>query len=58
MENDKEKKGLFERLLGKKKEKKGSCCCNIELEEVPDNKEDTKDGINPKNDDKGGSCCC
>lgn len=36
MENEKKKKGLFERLVGSKKEKKSSSCCNIEIEELPE----------------------
>lgn len=34
MEKKEEKKGLFQRLHGKKKE--NSCCCNVELEEIPE----------------------
>lgn len=44
MKNENEKKGLFERLTGGKKAKKSSCCCNIELEELPEEKEDSKSG--------------
>lgn len=36
MSNDKEKKGLFGRLLTPKKDKPGSCCCGFEIEEIPD----------------------
>ncbi|MHC1720367.1 MAG: hypothetical protein AB9844_06780 [Clostridiaceae bacterium] len=39
MKNDKEneKKGFFGRLTENKKSKKGSCCCNIKLEEIVEN---------------------
>ena len=38
MNNEKgnEKKGLFARLAENKKSKRNSCCCNIELEEIPE----------------------
>ncbi len=42
MNNEKEKKGLFGFFSGKKA-KKGSCCCDFELEEVPE-----KDGKEEK----------
>ena len=54
MKNGNEKKGLFERLTGKKKVKKSSCC-DFQIEELPeenDNKE-PKDSSNSKKD----SCC-
>jgi hypothetical protein len=53
-ENENEKKGLLSRLTGNKKIKKTSCCCAIELEEIPDESKE-KEGKEPK--DKGGSCC-
>jgi len=40
MKNEDEKKGLFGRLTGGKKAKKSSGCCNIELEELPDETEE------------------
>jgi len=58
MKNENEKKGLFERLLGGKKTKKSSCCCNIELEEIPDatpNNKDAQDSSKPQ--PKNNSCC-
>lgn len=56
MEKENEKKGLFARLNKNQKEKKKSSCCNIEIEEIPD--EDTKnknEDTSPKS--KGNSCC-
>lgn len=43
---DKKKKGLFEVLFGSKK---GSCCDNFELEEIPEEKATNKDS--EKSDD-------
>jgi len=57
MGNEKEKKGLFERLTGSKKAKKGSCCGSFEIEELPAKKEDNTNGKTPKKDKKGNSCC-
>lgn len=48
-----EKKGLFQRMTGNIKPKKNSCCCNIELEEIPEEKNDNKE----IKKDKKGSCC-
>jgi hypothetical protein len=48
-----EKKGLFQRLTAFSKPKKNSCCCSIELEEIPEEK-------NEKNEikkEKKSSCC-
>lgn len=57
MKNENEKKGFFERLLGSKKAKKGSCCCgSFEIEELPEGKDDNPNGKTPK-DKKGNSCC-
>lgn len=36
MRNENEKKGLFKLLIGVKKQKKKSCCCNFEVEEIPE----------------------
>ena len=56
MKNENEKKGLFYRLRDNKKPKKSSCCCNFELEEIPEEKEENKDeGETSKNN--GKSCC-
>ena len=54
MKNENKKKGLFERFLGSKKAKKSSCCCNLQLEEVPMENTANKD---PKDTDKNNSCC-
>jgi hypothetical protein len=40
MKNETEKKGLFARVT--KKEKKSSCCCNVELEEIPEDESNEK----------------
>ena len=45
MENENEKKGLFARLTGTKKPKKSACCCNFEVEEIP---EEPKNQANEK----------
>lgn len=56
MKNENEKKGLFVKLAENKKVKKNSCCCNIELEEIPDEqvKEEEKKDASKKNKN---SCC-
>lgn len=36
MANENEKSGFFQRFTGNNKSKKGSCCCRIELEEIPE----------------------
>jgi len=36
MNEENKKKGLFERLFGSKKAKKGSCCGSFEIEELPE----------------------
>lgn len=56
MENENEKKGFLERLLGGKKAKKSSCCCNIELEEVPEENTDSKE-TKGSDKNKDSSCC-
>lgn len=43
MKKENEKKGLFERLIGSKKDKKSSCCCSFQIEELPDKNVDNKD---------------
>ena len=55
MKNENEKKGLLERLLGSKKEKKGSCCCNFEVEEIPEENDNKKESQKAEGD--GKSCC-
>lgn len=56
MEKENKKKGLFERLIGSKKTKKSSCCCNIELEEVPEENTTSKDAKD-SDKNKNSSCC-
>jgi len=41
MENKKEKKGLFQRLMRSKKVKKSPCCGGFEIEEIPEENSDT-----------------
>ncbi|MBZ4647696.1 MAG: hypothetical protein JG777_3185 [Clostridia bacterium] len=50
-----EKKGFFSRLIGNRKAKKSSCCCNIELEEIPEEKEENKEERSAKDTSK--PCC-
>ncbi|WP_298200220.1 hypothetical protein [Desulfosporosinus sp.] len=60
MKNEKDKKGFFERLIGGKKAKTGSCCGNCEVEEIPDGREinkDSKASIIENKKVKKGSCC-
>ena len=52
MENKNEKKGLFARLTGTKKPKKSACCCNFEVEEIPEEQKDQVDKKTAK-DEKG-----
>lgn len=42
MENENEKKGILKNLGKTKKAKKSSCCCNFEIEEIPDETEENK----------------
>lgn len=56
MKNENEKKGLFARLNVSNKTKKGSCCCNFEVEEIPqEDQEKENENKSPKG--KGNSCC-
>lgn len=56
MKNENEKKGFLESLFGSKENKKGSCCCNFEVEEISEENEDYKnENETPK--EKGNSCC-
>lgn len=48
-----EKKGLFQRLTGNNKIKKNSCCCSIELEEIPEENNEKNEIKN----DKKSQCC-
>lgn len=50
MDSENEKKGLFGRITGSKK-KKNSCCCNIEIEEIPE-----EDSV--KVSENSSSACC
>ncbi len=52
MKEENEKKSLFVRLAGKGKKK--SCCCNIEVEEIPEENQDEKKDARK---DEGNSCC-
>lgn len=56
MKDDNENKGLLGRPAGGKKAKKSSCCCNFEIEEIPEENTDNKSEGTSK-DEKGGSCC-
>lgn len=56
MKNENEKKGLFDRLNGNKKAKESSCCCNFEVEEIPEDNNENKNEKKPRKD-KGNSCC-
>ena len=56
MKNGNEKKGFFERLIGGNKTKKNSCCCNIEIEEIPEERSADKDPKDPPKPPKN-SCC-
>lgn len=56
MQDEKKKKGLFSRLVGSNKTKKGSCCCSFEVEEIPDEDADNKDSKD-SSCSKDNSCC-
>jgi len=53
---EKEKKGIFERLTGGKKAKKSPCCCSFEIEELPEETADKKEGEDSLKAKKN-SCC-
>ena len=60
MKIDNDKKGFFTRLIRDKKDKSSSCCCNVELEEIPDGSGNGKDGKSPLLGAQSGkkrSCC-
>jgi hypothetical protein len=57
MKEENEKRGLFERISLKGKPKKSSCCCNVELEEIPEAEVGKEDQQKEKKDG-GNSCCC
>jgi hypothetical protein len=51
---NKNEKGVFELLKGKKKDKKSSCCCGFQIEEIPDEKDESTDSKSTKEEK---SCC-
>ncbi len=51
MEKENAKKGLFSQLAGTFKPKKSTCCCHLEIEEIPDEPKDQVD-MKPEKDDK------
>lgn len=55
MNAENENKGFFGRLFGGSSTKKNSCC-NIELEEIPEESLNDQDKKAPK-EKSGGSCC-
>lgn len=63
MKNGNEKKSFFERLTGGNKAKKSSCCCNVEIEEIPEETVDEKDSnaqkeeTNTAHPEKSGCGC-
>lgn len=57
MTNENEKKGIFTRLNENKKAKKGSCCCNFEVEEIPEEENEEKENADQLPKGKGNSCC-
>ena len=54
MKSEEKKKGILGGLFGTKKEKGG--CCDIELEEVPEDKEE-KTNENEASKKDNNSCC-
>ncbi|RNC29406.1 MAG: hypothetical protein AWM53_00404 [Candidatus Dichloromethanomonas elyunquensis] len=55
MKSEDEKKGLFGRLTKGNKNKKDSCCCNFEIEEITDKNDENKKEM--AKEDKDNSCC-
>jgi len=56
MKNEDKKKGLFGGLLGGKKNKKETGCCNLEIEEI---QEDDVERVKEKNiHPKAKKSCC
>lgn len=53
MSDEKEKRGIFKKLFGKK-----SSCCSFELEEVKDEPEGQVDQIAAEKNPFRGGCCC
>ena len=56
MKNENGEKGLFRRLVGNKKAKKSSCCCNVQLEELPEENTDNANAKKPAKEEDN-SCC-
>ena len=56
MKNENEKKGLFVKLSQSKKVKKNSCCCNVELEEIPEEPDNSKNSKETPKDNKKPCC--
>jgi hypothetical protein len=56
MDNEKKKRGLFSRTSGRKK--KSSSCCNIEIEEIPDEENVKISIINGSSCCSGSAGCC
>jgi len=48
MKNEKEKKGLFGRLIGGKKDEKNSCC-SFQVIELPQDGSEDKESTKPSN---------
>lgn len=48
MKNEKEKKGLFGRLIGGKKDQKNSCC-SFQVIELPEDGSEEKESTKPSN---------
>ncbi|HPL98774.1 MAG TPA: hypothetical protein PLS45_02615 [Bacillota bacterium] len=56
MSSENEKNGIFRRIIGSRKPPKSSCCCNVELEEMPEENAD-KDNDNKSSAGKDNQCC-
>lgn len=56
MKSENEKDGIFRRLVGNKKAPKSPCCCNVELEEIPEENADNKDEKESHKEEEN-SCC-
>ena len=57
MKNEEKKKGLFGGLLGGKKDKKGTGCCNLEIEEIQEDVVESKDKDKHTKQSTKKSCC-
>lgn len=56
MSSENEKSGIFRRIIGSRKPPKNSCCCNVELEELPKENADTGND-NKSSTGKDNPCC-